>query len=192
MISEASTRENVSAVVHVTTSPRMQENRSVLSSRSFRQTGLSCPNSHRRADSRPLTVGSFARHSPQICRRARRRSWRPPRVSAGRDALGGVVSQPAWRERPGWYLVATDRPDDSAAGASDDGSSHGATVEETPGSHAVSVSRLQAVVNVIKLVAKQSRPDAQRVSDWARCRKTLRQMFMRAGLGPLQGESQVA
>jgi hypothetical protein len=29
-------------------------------------------------------------------------------VPAGVDALGGAVTEPAWRSKPSWYLVATD------------------------------------------------------------------------------------
>jgi len=29
-------------------------------------------------------------------------------VHWGVDALGGAVSEPAWRTKPSWYLVATD------------------------------------------------------------------------------------
>ena len=32
----------------------------------------------------------------------------------GVDALGGVVSEPAWRSKPSWYLVAADDPHDPA------------------------------------------------------------------------------
>jgi hypothetical protein len=29
-------------------------------------------------------------------------------VPAGVDALNGAVTEPAWRSKPSWYLVATD------------------------------------------------------------------------------------
>jgi hypothetical protein len=29
-------------------------------------------------------------------------------VPWGQDALGGAVSEPAWKSKPSWYLVATD------------------------------------------------------------------------------------
>ena len=37
-------------------------------------------------------------------------------VPWGVDALGGTVTEPGWRLKPSWYLVASRRPDDPAAG----------------------------------------------------------------------------
>jgi pimeloyl-ACP methyl ester carboxylesterase len=75
-------------------------------------------------------------------------------VPWGVDALGGKVSTPAWKTRPSWYLVATDDkmippPAQRAMAAR-----AGAQVTETPGSHAVYVSRPQAVADVIAKAAK--------------------------------------
>jgi len=51
--------------------------------------------------------------------------------------FGGAVTQPAWRAKPSWYLVATDDrmipPDAQRAMAK----RAGAVVVETQGSHAV-------------------------------------------------------
>ncbi|MFI6407977.1 alpha/beta fold hydrolase [Streptomyces sp. NPDC050548] len=62
-------------------------------------------------------------------------------VPWGLDALGGAVTQPAWRTRPSHYLVATDDrmipPPAQRAMAE----RAGATVAETGGSHAVYVSK---------------------------------------------------
>ena len=62
-------------------------------------------------------------------------------VPWGVDALGGTPTEPAWRTKPSWYLVATDDhmipPPAQRAMAE----RAGATVSETPGSHAVYVSR---------------------------------------------------
>ncbi|WP_406453561.1 alpha/beta hydrolase [Streptomyces sp. NBC_01622] len=62
-------------------------------------------------------------------------------VPWGLDALGGAVTQPAWRTRPSFYLVATDDrmipPPAQRAMAE----RAGATVAETGGSHAVYVSK---------------------------------------------------
>ncbi|MFI9593760.1 alpha/beta hydrolase [Nonomuraea sp. NPDC052265] len=70
-------------------------------------------------------------------------------VPWGVDALGGAVSEPAWRIKPSWYLVATDDrmipPDVQRAMAERAGS----TVTETSGSHAVYVSNPAAVAAVI-------------------------------------------
>ena len=74
-------------------------------------------------------------------------------VPWGVDALGGAVSEPAWRIRPSWYLVASDDrmipPPAQRAMAE----RAGATVSETPGSHAVYVSNPEAVAAVVRAAA---------------------------------------
>ena len=68
----------------------------------------------------------------------------------GLEALGGAVTQPGWRTKPSWYLVATDDrmipPDAQRAMAK----RARATVVETKGSHAVYVSQAQAVTSLIE------------------------------------------
>jgi hypothetical protein len=57
-------------------------------------------------------------------------------VPWGLDALGGVVSEPAWRTKPSWYLVATDDrmiPPRAQRAMSERA---GSTVTEIPGSRA--------------------------------------------------------
>jgi pimeloyl-ACP methyl ester carboxylesterase len=74
-------------------------------------------------------------------------------VPWGVDALGGAVSQPAWRMKPSWYLVATDDrmiPPPAQRAMSQRA---GATVEEVAGSHAVYVSQPQAVAAIIRKAA---------------------------------------
>jgi pimeloyl-ACP methyl ester carboxylesterase len=70
-------------------------------------------------------------------------------VPWGLEALGGVVSTPAWRSKPSWYLVATDDrmipPPAQRAMAE----RAGAQVVEVPGSHSVYLSQPQAVVDLI-------------------------------------------
>src|SRR5215467_7685728 len=74
-------------------------------------------------------------------------------VPWGLDALGGAVSQPAWKSKPSWYLVATDDrmipPDAQRAMAK----RAGATTVESKGSHAVYVSQPRAVADVIDRAA---------------------------------------
>jgi pimeloyl-ACP methyl ester carboxylesterase len=74
-------------------------------------------------------------------------------VPWGVDALGGAVSEPAWRVKPSWYLVATeDRmipPPAQRAMAERAGS----TVNEVPASHAVYVSQPGEVAAVIARAA---------------------------------------
>jgi pimeloyl-ACP methyl ester carboxylesterase len=75
-------------------------------------------------------------------------------VPWGLEALAGPVTEPAWRSRPSWYLVATeDRmipPDAQRAMAKRAGS----TMVEVPGSHAVYVSQPSAVALLIEQAAK--------------------------------------
>jgi pimeloyl-ACP methyl ester carboxylesterase len=74
-------------------------------------------------------------------------------VPWGVDALAGAATEPAWRTKPAWYLVATDDhmipPPVQRAMAE----RAGAAVTETPGSHAVYVSNPAVVVAVIAQAA---------------------------------------
>jgi pimeloyl-ACP methyl ester carboxylesterase len=70
-------------------------------------------------------------------------------VPWGLDALDGAVSEPAWKTKPSWYLVATeDRmiPPDAQRAMSKRAGSH---VTEVSGSHAVYVSQPAAVAALI-------------------------------------------
>jgi pimeloyl-ACP methyl ester carboxylesterase len=67
----------------------------------------------------------------------------------GVDALGGAITEPAWRTRPSWYLVASnDRmiPPPAQRAMSERA---GSTVVESPGSHAVYLSQPAAVAALI-------------------------------------------
>jgi pimeloyl-ACP methyl ester carboxylesterase len=76
----------------------------------------------------------------------------------GVDALQGAVTQPAWKTRPSWYLVAKDDrmipPPAQRAMAQ----RAGATVAEVAGSHAVYVSQPDAVVRLIVEAAREAHP----------------------------------
>src|SRR4029079_16887078 len=75
-------------------------------------------------------------------------------VPWGLDALSGAITQPAWRSKPSWYLVATnDRmiPPDAQRAMS---KRAGSTVVEVEGSHAVYVSQPQAVASLIETAAQ--------------------------------------
>jgi pimeloyl-ACP methyl ester carboxylesterase len=74
-------------------------------------------------------------------------------VPWGVAALSGAISEPAWREKPSWYLVTTeDRmiPPPAQRAMSERA---GATTVEVPGSHAIYVSQPQAVAALIKQAA---------------------------------------
>jgi pimeloyl-ACP methyl ester carboxylesterase len=70
-------------------------------------------------------------------------------VPWGLDALNGAVTEPAWKTKPSWYLVATDDkmiPPDAQRAMS---KRAGSTVVEAKGSHAVYVSQPRAVADLI-------------------------------------------
>jgi pimeloyl-ACP methyl ester carboxylesterase len=75
----------------------------------------------------------------------------------GLDAVDGTVSQPAWKTKRSWYLVATDDhmipPPAQRAMAE----RAGATVAEAAGSHAIYVSQPSAVVDLITGAARSLR-----------------------------------
>jgi len=78
-------------------------------------------------------------------------------VPWGLDALNGAVTEAAWKSKPSWYLVATDDhmiPPDAQRFMS---KRAGATVVETPGSHAVYVSRPEPVAKLIATAASTVR-----------------------------------
>jgi len=69
------------------------------------------------------------------------------------EALNGAVTQPAWRNKPSWYLVATDDkmiPPEAQRSMS---KRAGSTVVEVKGSHAIYVSRPDAVAALIEQAA---------------------------------------
>ena len=77
-------------------------------------------------------------------------------VPWGVDALGGAITDPAWRAKPSWYLVTADdrmippSAQHAMAGRID------ATVSEVAASHAVYVSQPEAVATVIAQAAVAS------------------------------------
>jgi len=74
-------------------------------------------------------------------------------VPWGVKALEGVVTTPAWRTKPSWYLVATDDRMIPPPAQQMMAKRAGATVVESKGSHAVYVSRPQAVASIIESAA---------------------------------------
>ena len=75
-------------------------------------------------------------------------------VPWGVEALSGKISEPAWKKKPSWYLIATDDkmipPDAQRAMSKRAGSS----VVEVKGSHAIYVSQPKAVASLIEQAAK--------------------------------------
>ena len=75
-------------------------------------------------------------------------------VPWGVNALGGTISEPAWRTKPSWYLLTTDDKMIPPAAQRQMAKRAGATVIEVKASHAVFVSQPQAVASLIEKAAK--------------------------------------
>ena len=77
-------------------------------------------------------------------------------VPWGVDALSGKISEPAWRTKPSWYLVATDDKMIPPAAQRFMSKRAGSTVVEVAGSHAIYVSQPNAVAALIEKAARGS------------------------------------
>lgn len=74
-------------------------------------------------------------------------------VPWGIQALSGTVTVPAWKSKPSWYLVATDDRMIPPPAQQSMAKRAGATVEEVAGSHAIYVSKPEAVAKLIERAA---------------------------------------
>ena len=75
-------------------------------------------------------------------------------VPWGVEAPSGTISEPAWKSKPSWYLIATDDkmiPPDAQRFMS---KRAGSTVVEAKGSHAIYASQPRAVAALIEQAAK--------------------------------------
>ncbi len=75
-------------------------------------------------------------------------------VPWGVEALAGAITEPAWKTKPSWYLVVTDDRMIPPAAQRFMSKRAGSTVRESPGSHAIYVSRPAPVVALIEQAAK--------------------------------------
>jgi len=78
-------------------------------------------------------------------------------VPWGVDALGGTISEPAWRSKPSWYLVTTEDRMINPVAQREMSARAGSTVVEVTGSHAIYVSQPEAVAEVIEKAASEVR-----------------------------------
>jgi pimeloyl-ACP methyl ester carboxylesterase len=81
-------------------------------------------------------------------------------VPWGVEALSGKISEPAWKAKPSWYLIATDDkmiPPDAQRSMS---KRAGSTVVEVKGSHAIYVSQPEAVAALVEQAAKSVKTSA--------------------------------
>ncbi len=75
-------------------------------------------------------------------------------VPWGVEALNGAITEPAWRTKPSWYLIATaDRMIPPPAQRAMSGRA-GATVVEEAGSHSIYVSQPRVTAELIKQAAQ--------------------------------------
>ena len=96
-------------------------------------------------------AGSFAADLPP----AQAAFMADSQVPWGVDALGGAVTEPAWRVKPSWYLVAGDDRMIPPPAQRTMAERIGAPTVEVPGaSHSVYVSQPAAVADLIKRAAR--------------------------------------
>src|SRR6195256_1653424 len=74
-------------------------------------------------------------------------------VPWGVAALGGTISEPAWKTKPSWYLVSTEDKMIPPAAQRFMSKRAGSTVVEVAGSHAIYVSQPNAVAELIEQAA---------------------------------------
>jgi len=77
-------------------------------------------------------------------------------VPWGVGALSGTISEPAWKAKPSWYLVATDDRMIPPPAQRFMSKRAGSTVVEVAGSHAIYVSQPNAVAALIEKAAKST------------------------------------
>jgi pimeloyl-ACP methyl ester carboxylesterase len=76
-------------------------------------------------------------------------------VPWGVNALGGTISEPAWKTKPSWYLVATNDRMIPPPAQRLMSKRAGSTLVEAAGSHAIYVSQPNAVAALIERAAKE-------------------------------------
>ena len=74
-------------------------------------------------------------------------------VPWGVEALAGTISEPAWKTKPSWYLLITEDKMIPPPTQRFMSQRAGATVDEVAGSHAIYVSRPDAVAAIIEKAA---------------------------------------
>jgi pimeloyl-ACP methyl ester carboxylesterase len=75
-------------------------------------------------------------------------------VPWGVEALAGTITNPAWKTKPSWYLIATEDKMIPPAAQQAMSKRAGSTVVEVKGSHAIYVSKPRAVATLIENAAK--------------------------------------
>ena len=81
-------------------------------------------------------------------------------VPWGLEALNDAVSEPAWKTKPSWYLIATDDKMIPPPAQRFMSKRAGSTVAEAKGSHSIYVSKPEAVAALIEQAATSVKPKA--------------------------------
>jgi pimeloyl-ACP methyl ester carboxylesterase len=156
VISEAGTHENVAGLAYITAfAPDQGESVNTLIA-SFPQDGPQPPILPPEDGFLFLDREKFAASFAADVDPAQAAFMADSQVPWGLDALGGVVSDPAWRHKPTWYLIATDDhmiPPPAQRTMAD---RTGAQISEAPGSHAIYVSRPAVVGELIARAAQNA------------------------------------
>ena len=76
-------------------------------------------------------------------------------VPWGVEALNGTITEPAWRSKASWYLIASDDRMIPPPAQGTMSERIGATVVEESGSHSIYVSKAQATAALIEQAAQQ-------------------------------------
>ena len=72
----------------------------------------------------------------------------------GVAALAGAISEPAWKSKPSWYLIATEDKMIPPPAQRQTATRAGASIAEASGSHAIYISKPEAVAALIAKAAK--------------------------------------
>ncbi|MGH9905994.1 MAG: alpha/beta hydrolase, partial [Pyrinomonadaceae bacterium] len=78
-------------------------------------------------------------------------------VPWGVEALGGTITEPAWKTKPSWYLIATEDKMIPPTAQRLMSQRAGSTVVEAAGSHAIYVSKPDAVAAIIEKAASAAK-----------------------------------
>ena len=82
-------------------------------------------------------------------------------VPWGLEALNGAISEPAWKSKPSWYLVATDDKMIPPPAQRFMSKRAGSTVAEAKGSHSIYISKPEVVAALIEQAANSVKPVAK-------------------------------
>ena len=103
-------------------------------------------------------------------------------VPWGIEAVNGSISEPAWKSKPSWYLVATDDRMIPPPAQRFMSKRAGATVVEVAGSHAIYVSQPAAVAELIVQAAQGSEAHStRRLAKDAACQLLAARQFGKLG-----------